>query len=99
MGTEDSFATPRTVALEAELAATRRQLAETVDELADRLDPRANAQKVVEGGRRYVDEGRRLVQDVVSGEASADERNRVLAVAGGVVGAVVLLVTIGLRRR
>ncbi|GIG28216.1 DUF3618 domain-containing protein [Cellulomonas marina] len=87
-----TFATPRTVALEAELAATRRQLAETVDELTDRLDPKANATRAVESGRK-------LVQDAVGSDAPPQDRNRARMVLGGVVGALALVVTIAVRRR
>ncbi|KQS98940.1 DUF3618 domain-containing protein [Cellulomonas sp. Leaf395] len=93
--TQKPFSTPEMVALEAELAVTRAQLASTVDELVARLDPRAQAGRAVESGRR-------MWSDATSGDAPPEARKKALAVLGGAVAgvAVVLaLVIAGGRRR
>jgi hypothetical protein len=84
------FASDRTRALEAELAATRAALAGTVDELTDRLNPRTQATRVVADGKR-------MVANLTDPDASDDDRKRAM-VAVGVAAAAVALIVAGVVR-
>ncbi|TRW46527.1 DUF3618 domain-containing protein [Georgenia yuyongxinii] len=76
--------------IEADLARTRRDLTSTVNELSDKLDPRNQ----VEAARTAAQaKARTFADDVSSGQPKA------LAIAGGAVAFVGLLVVAAARRR
>lgn len=80
------FSSPRTVELEAQIAATRAELAATVDELANRLNPKVQATRIVhEATAPDVDPRTRRQARIVVGLTCA----AVALVVAGVVRAIV----------
>ncbi|MBU4214585.1 MAG: DUF3618 domain-containing protein [Actinobacteria bacterium] len=78
--TAPRFSSPRTVELEAQIAATRAELAATVDQLTSRLDPKVQATRIVhEATAPDVDPQARKRARIVLGVAGAAA---VLLVAG-----------------
>ena len=81
-----AFSSPRTVELEAQIAATRAELAATVDELADRLNPKVQVKKIAHDATSPdVDPRTRTQARIVVGVACA----AVALVVAGVVRAIV----------
>jgi hypothetical protein len=76
--------TKETVALEAEMEATRERLADTIDQLVHRASPKTIARREAASIKGYF----------VDAQTGQPRTTNILKVAGGVLGVVVLLVVV-----
>ena len=101
MAANDKTQPTRTVAqIEADLAAARLRLANSAEELVDQVHPTRIKQRQIDSIKAFVGNEVEAAKALVFNARGDLRQNRVLAVAGAVVGGVVFLALVrGLVRR